>query len=80
MSGSVEAVPPAAACNRSVGARPAARLAKAGQEEPIVGLLNRGVSIAAIAAREGLSTKRARPEMAPQRLERLNPRPETAII
>jgi len=39
ISGSVEAVPPAAACKRSVGARLAARPAKAGLEEPIVGLL-----------------------------------------
>ena len=66
MPGSVEAVPPAAACGRSVGARPPARLAKAGREEPIV-----GVSVAGIAAREGLAAKQARREMAPQRLEKV---------
>jgi hypothetical protein len=37
---------------------------------------NRGVSLAGIAAREGLTAKRSRPEMAPQQLEKLNPRPE----
>jgi hypothetical protein len=36
----------------------------------------RGVSLAGIAAREGLTAKRSRPEMAPQQLEKLNPRPE----
>jgi hypothetical protein len=39
--------------------------------EPIVDLLNRGVSIAATAAREGLTAGRSRPEMAPQRFEKI---------
>jgi len=67
--GSVEAVPPSATCNRSVGAPLTARLAKAGREGLIVGLLNG--SGASIAAREGLTAKRARLEMAPQRLEKV---------
>ena len=71
MSGSVEAVPPAAACDRPVGARRAAGLEKAGREEPIVGLSNRGVTVAGAAAREGPTGKWARLEMAPQRLEKV---------
>ena len=62
MSGSVEAVPPSAACEGSIEALCAARLAEAAREEPIVGLLDRGVSVAGIAAREGLTAKRARPQ------------------
>jgi hypothetical protein len=38
-------------------------------------LLNRGVSVAGIAAREYLTTKRSRPEMAPQRLEKIESAP-----
>jgi len=63
----VEAVPAAAACN--LEARRLARLAKAGRQEPAVHLLDRVVSVAGAAAREGLTAKRGRPEMAPQRLE-----------
>jgi len=37
----------------------------------IVDLFNRGVSVAGIGAREGLGAKRSRPEMAPQRLEKI---------
>ena len=36
---------------------------------------NRGVSFAGIAAREGLTAKRSRPEMAPQRLEKIESAP-----
>ena len=36
---------------------------------------NRGVSLAGIAAREGLTAKRSRPEMAPQRLEKIESAP-----
>ena len=36
---------------------------------------NRGVSLAGIAAREGLTAKRSRPEMAPQRLEKIKSAP-----
>jgi DNA-binding CsgD family transcriptional regulator len=46
--------------DRSAAARRAARLRKAKREARIVGLLNRGVSVAEIAAREGLSLKRVR--------------------
>jgi hypothetical protein len=43
--------------------------------EPIVDLLNRGVSVAGIAARDGLTARRSRPEMAPQRLEMIESAP-----
>src|SRR5262249_60047242 len=43
---------------RSVAARRAARLKKVDREQRIVGLLNCGVSVAEIAAREGLSLSR----------------------
>jgi hypothetical protein len=43
--------------------------------EPIVDLLNRGVSVVGIAARENLTAKRSRPEMAPQRLEKIESAP-----
>ena len=36
---------------------------------------NRGVSLAGIAAREGLTAKWSRPEMAPQRLEKIESAP-----
>jgi hypothetical protein len=39
--------------------------------ESIVDLLSRGVSVAGIAAREDLTAKRSRPEMAPQGLEKI---------
>ena len=87
VSGSVETVPPAAVCNRSVAARRAARLAdtrggaasrrptgaRDGRtpEQPIVGLSSRGVSVAGAAALEGLTGKYARRQMAPQGLEKV---------
>ena len=46
--------------NRSIASRGAARLKKADREARIIGLLNRGVSVAEIAARESLSLKRVR--------------------
>ena len=46
--------------DRSVAGRRAARLDRAGRETRIVSLLNRGVSVAEIAAREGVSLKRMR--------------------
>ncbi len=60
MSGFAETVPPAAARNRSIEARRAAGLAKEGRERRIVGLLNGGVSVAEIAAREDVTQKRMR--------------------
>ena len=45
--------------DRSIAARRAMRLKKAQREARIISLLNRGVSAAEIAAREGLSLKRA---------------------
>ena len=44
--------------------------------EPIVDLWNRGVSVVGIAAREDLTAKRIRPEMAPQSLEKIETAPE----
>ena len=73
MTGLVETVPPGAACDRSAGARRSARLAKAARARPIVGL--RVVSAAGVAAREGLTAKRARPEMAAQRVENVESAP-----
>jgi DNA-binding CsgD family transcriptional regulator len=46
--------------DRSVAARRTARLKKAKREARIISLLNRGVSVGEIAAREGLSLKRMR--------------------
>ena len=43
--------------------------------EPIVDLLNRGVSVVGIAAREDLTAKRSCPEMAPQPLEKIESAP-----
>ena len=65
MSGSVEAVSPAAACKRSVGAQFAARQAKAGLEELIV------VSRAAALRPPAFRPQSVRLEMAPQRLEKV---------
>jgi hypothetical protein len=47
--------------------------------EPSVGLLNRGVSVAGIGARECLPAKRSRPEMVPQRLEKIESAPENGM-
>jgi hypothetical protein len=52
--------PPAVRRDRSAAARRAARLKKTDRELRIVSLLNRGVSVAEIAAREGLSMSRMR--------------------
>jgi DNA-binding CsgD family transcriptional regulator len=60
MSGFAETVPPAPVRNRSLEARRAARLAKARRERRIVRLLNGGVSVAEIAAREEVTEKRMR--------------------
>jgi hypothetical protein len=46
--------------DRSAAARRAARLNKAEREQRIISLLNRGVAVAEIAAREGLTLKRMR--------------------
>jgi hypothetical protein len=47
---------------------------------PIVGLLNRGVSVARLAARENLTAKRSRPEMAPQQLEKIESAPGNGMV
>ena len=59
MSACLEAAPPVAPSNPSTEAR-AARLAKFKREQRIVEYLNRGVSVAEIAAQVGLSEKRMR--------------------
>ena len=41
---------------------------------------NRGVSLAGIAPREGLTAKRSRPEMAPQRLEKIESAPGNGMV
>lgn len=51
---------PSARRDRSAAARRAGRLKKADRESRIMSLLNRGVSVAEIAAREGLSLSRMR--------------------
>ncbi len=60
MSRFAETVSPAAVRNRSIEARRAARVVKAKRERRIVDLLNRGVSVAEIAAREEVTEKRMR--------------------
>jgi len=64
MSELTETIPPAPlpapVRNRSIEARRAARLAKARRESRIVDLLNRGISVAEIAARENVTEKRMR--------------------
>src|SRR5208337_5370546 len=60
MSELAETIPPAPLRNRSIEARRAARLAKARRESRIFDLLNRGVSVAEIAARENVTEKRMR--------------------
>ena len=54
------------------------RLASRRRPVPIVDLLNRGDSVAGIAAREA-DGKRSRPEMAPQRLEKIKSAPGNAM-
>ena len=60
MSQTAETAPPSAPRDRSIEARRAKRLLKARREGRIVQFLNRGVSIAEIAAREGVTEKRMR--------------------
>jgi len=60
MSEVTETAAPAARRDCSIQARRAARLVKARREQRIVGLLNSGVSIPEIAAREGVTEKRMR--------------------
>ncbi len=66
--------PPAAPRDRSPEARKAARLRKDQREKRIIGLLNRGVSVAEIAARESISLNRMR-KVVRQILERRMPQP-----
>ncbi len=60
MSAADDPAPPALPRNRSAEARRAARARKAERETRIIGLLNRGVSVAEIAAREGVTLNRMR--------------------
>ena len=70
---------PAAARNRSIEARRAARQVKAGRDERIIGLLNRGVSIPEIADREGVTEKRMRALVA-EILARRMPEPPAEFL
>ena len=65
--------------NRSVTARRAGRLNRAEREARIIGLLNRGVSVAEIAAREGLSLKRIR-NLVREILARRMPQPPAEFL
>jgi hypothetical protein len=76
LSASREAVPPASARGRSIGARRAARLAKAGR---VAGLASRGASAAGIAEREGVTVERIRPKTVPQELENIRSAPGDAM-
>src|ERR1700733_116691 len=58
---------------RELGVLPPAREPE-GDPEPIVDLLTRGVSVPG-SRRERLTAKRSRPEMAPQRLEKIESGP-----
>jgi hypothetical protein len=65
---------------REEGATRGWRGSRAGVDiEPIVDLLNRGYSVAGIAAREA-DGKRSRPEMAPQRLEKIESAPGNGMV
>ena len=79
MSGLTETAPPAPVGNRSIEARRAARLAKARREGRIVELLNRGVSVAEIAAREGVTEKRMR-ALVSEILARRMPEPPAEFV
>ena len=57
-----------------------APLSRRGPPRLIVDLLNRGVSVARIAVRENLAAERSRPEMAPQRLEKIESAPGNAMV
>jgi hypothetical protein len=48
--------------------------------EPIVDLVSRGVSVAGIAAREGVPAKRNSPEMAAQQLEKIESAPGNGMV
>ena len=56
-------------------ARDTAAVPRLAAPEPRAISSNRGVSLAGIAAREGLTAKWSRPEMAPQRLEKIESAP-----
>ena len=79
MTDPAEAAPPAAPRNRSRGARKAARSRKAERELRIVRYLNGGVSIAEIAAREGVTEKRMRAQVQ-QILARRMPEPPAEFL
>ena len=74
-----ETVPPAQVRDRSIEARRAARLARARRERRIVDLLNRGVSVAEIAAREEVTEKRMR-ALVSEILARRMPKPPAEFL
>jgi hypothetical protein len=71
--------PAAARRDRSIAARREARRAKAGREKRIVDLLNRGVSVAELATREGLTQKRMR-ALVQEILARRMPQPPAEFL
>src|SRR5271166_5365847 len=79
MSVFAESVPLAPVRNRSIEARRAARVAKARRERRIVDLLNRGVSVAEIAAREKVTEKRMR-ALVSEILARRMPEPPAEFV
>ena len=74
-----EARPQARARDRSPEARRAARVKKAERELRIVGLLNRGVALAEIAAREGVTLNRMR-KVVREILENRMPQPPAEYL
>ena len=74
-----ETAPPAVRRDRSAEARRAARQAKASRERRIVELLNRGVSLAEIAEREGVGEKRMR-ALVDDILDRRMPKPPAKFV
>src|SRR5271170_8357886 len=61
-------------------ARDAAAPPRLAAPEPRAIPPSRGVSLAGIAAREGLTAKRSRPEMAPQRFEKIESAPGNGMV
>ncbi len=79
MSAPVTVPPAAKPRNRSIEARRAARLEKAMRERLIIDLLNRGVSVAELAARLGVTEKRMR-ALVKEILARRMPEPPAEFV
>ncbi len=79
MSVPPEVTVPAPRRSRSINARRAARLEKISREQQIVAMLNRGVSVAEIASREGVTLKRMR-TLVQEILARRMPQPPAEFL